>query len=314
MVGLDGRAVLVTGASGFIGQHLLHRLLQEAAHVWILTRSHSSDIPDSVNQVVAALQDLNPLTWRELELPKFDIVYHLGAYTPKDSSSANNLDRCFVDNVLGTRQLLDSISPLPSKVVLASTLDVYAPTLSDEVIDESSRLGPSTFYGSSKLFAESYLHHWARGVNVPALSLRYGHIYGPGEGAYRKLIPETIRRVLQGEPPAVEGDGTAMRDFLYIDDAVEATLRAGFTTDESHPFLNIVRGESVSVREIVGTLAELAGISTPIRYRSATVSGRNYFFDNSRMLGTLGSWPFVPLRTGLRNELDAMQSSVESSP
>jgi UDP-glucose 4-epimerase len=106
--------------------------------------------------------------------------------------------------------------------------------------------------------------------------LRYGHIFGPGEEAYEKLIPRTIRQLMQGEPPVLYGDGSAERDFLYMDDAVEATLQAAiFNVRELDP-VNIVRGESSPVFKIVEMLTAITKFQGNIRYMTDKLGGTSF--------------------------------------
>jgi nucleoside-diphosphate-sugar epimerase len=133
--------------------------------------------------------------------------------------------------------------------------------------------------------------------------LRYGHIYGPGEQAYRKLIPEAIRRLLRGEPPIVYGDGSAERDYLYVGDAVEATVRAATVEPAPAGPVNIVRGESCSIRHVVETLVQITGYPGTVQYLTDRPGGYSLRFDNRKMRAVLGEWPLVTLVEGLQREV-----------
>lgn len=305
MVGLRNRSVLVTGSTGFIGSRLVTHLVEEGATVWTLARTRSNLIPAQVTQIECALEALTSEVWSDLSLPNFDVLFHLGGFTPKEGATANDLESCFTANILGTRQLLNSIRPIPNKVVFSSTLDVYAPHDPRGVLCEDSAVGPKTLYGSSKLFCEDFIQHWADGHRIDFVCLRYGHIYGPGEGAYKKLIPETIKGYLTGSPPTLYGDGAALRDLLYVDDAVEATIRASAL--EGNATLNIVSGHSVSVRSVVEEIARLIGVPARINFRPEETPGRSYKFDNKLMAKLLGVWPLTQLSTGLKREIDSMR-------
>lgn len=309
---LRGQTVLVTGANGFIGRHLVERLVGEGVQVWTVVRqAREMGAARKVRQVVCPLERLGPDVWRQEGAPRFDVVFHLGGYTPKTGATANDLDRAFGDNIAGTRQLLASLTDTPRRVVFAGTLDVYAPCHDDNVISESSPLAPVSLYSSSKLFCEAYVSQWAVQAGSAAVVLRYGHIYGPGEEAYRKLIPETIRRLLEGISPVIYGTGNPTRDLLYVGDAVEATVRAVYSPVEHSGPINVVRGESATIRQITEMLVEISGFAGKIEYRTEMPDGRYFRFDNSKMVHELGSWPFVPLNTGLRIEFDSMRCAHE---
>ena len=177
-------------------------------------------------------------------------------------------------------------------------------------IDEASPVGPASLYGASKLFCEEMVRAWANRVEAPFAILRYGHIFGPGEEAYAKLIPQVIRRLLRGEAPVVWGDGTTTRDFLYVHDAVEATLRAVDHPASLEP-INVVRGAAVSIGETVELLAQLTSFAGEVRYLLDKPSGISLRFDSTRMLSCLGTWPLVSLEEGLRREIPHMTALVD---
>ena len=134
--------------------------------------------------------------------------------------------------------------------------------------------------------------------------LRYGHLFGPGEDAYRKLIPEAIRALVGGDEPVVYGAGRAERDFLYVEDAVEATVRAGGPAVGEVGPLNVVRGAAVSVMNVIETLVRITGFKGKIKYAPGALTGESRRFDSTRMHVTLGQWPLVPLEEGLRKEVE----------
>jgi UDP-glucose 4-epimerase len=135
------------------------------------------------------------------------------------------------------------------------------------------------------------------------VTLRIGHVYGPGEERYAKLVPETIRRVLAGQPPRMAGDGTDRRDLIYIDDAAEGLTRACFAQLEGVKTINLVRGESYSIREVVHTIMELAGYRGTVEQLPPPPGSFSTMFDNALMIRVLGGWNFVSLAAGLEQEI-----------
>ncbi|MBI5971509.1 MAG: NAD(P)-dependent oxidoreductase [Deltaproteobacteria bacterium] len=308
MISLNGKRVLLTGPKGFIGSHLLRRLLRETgAEVVALSRSGCGEKTDGIKWVNAPLEGLVRGTWETAGIKKFDIVIHIGGFTPKTSKDADNTGAIFRDNLIGTRSLFESLPEPPEKIVFASTLDVYGPPMDGRVIDEDTPVSPSGLYGASKLFCESLVRAHAKGCGCGYAVLRLGHIFGPGEEAYQKFIPQSIRALLRGEPPAVYGDGSAQRDYLYVSDAVEAALRATASDEKAIGPVNIVRGSSTTLLEAAETLVRISGFSGRPRLITDKPAGYSMRLDNSRMLKSLGKWDFVPLEEGLRLEWESMK-------
>lgn len=302
---LQGKTVLLTGATGFIGKHLVHRLrIIPGLRLILLSRKPMREEHKEVVWVQSSLEQLSHATWREAGIEYIDFVFHLGAFIPKVQDDANNIKSIYSDNLLGTRFLLESLLPMLPKIIFASTLDVYA-ILEDGIpIDETSPIMPISLYGASKFFCEQLVQVYARRYRFPFAILRYGHIFGPGEEAYGKLIPHTIRRLLQGEAPILFGDGSEKRDFLYVSDAVEATLRAAVSELSDLGPINIVRGISYSAIKIVSILMSVSGCQGSICFKSSKPSGRSSHFDNRRMRELLGEWPLVSIENGLKREID----------
>jgi UDP-glucose 4-epimerase len=309
MNSLDGKTVLVTGATGFIGQHLVNRLRQiKNIRLVLLTRKTCTERAPSEKWVCSSLDQLTPKLWRDNEITQIDVVFHLGAFTPKSASEVNQEEPVFRDNICGTRALLNSLPSLPERFLFASTLDVYS-IQTGKVLDEEAIVSPAGLYGASKLFCEQLINIHAGTQGFSSAILRYGHIFGPGEEAYEKLIPILIRRLLKGEPPVLFGDGSALRDFLYVADAVEATLRAVCSEKTNNGPVNIVSGQSVSIRDIAEELIKLTGFNGKIHYIKDKPAGDSFQFDNCRMKDLLGEWKFLSLEEGLQYEVDSFRIS-----
>jgi nucleoside-diphosphate-sugar epimerase len=247
-------------------------------------------------------------TWQDEGVDEIDVVFHLGAFIPKHSGAGNMVDEIFRSNLLGTRALLESLPSVPKKIVFASTVDVYAQPKDGHFLTESSPLSPPTLYGASKLFCEHLVQTFARQHGCGYAILRYGHIYGPGEEAYFKLIPVVIQALLQKKSPIVYGDGSVQRDLLYVEDAVEAALRAAVAEIEKIDPVNVVSGKSISIRQIVEILTALCDHTQQTTYLLDRPAGRSLKFSSDRMTELFGSWNMVPLQDGLRQEVTYFQN------
>jgi UDP-glucose 4-epimerase len=308
---LDGKVILVTGANGFIGAHLVARLSKIAGiKLLLLSRQQRQSIQQNMVWLKSELAQLTPGYWNRHGISHIDYVFHLGAFTPKIGSEVNRINSAIEDNILGTHALLESLPGKIKKIVFSSTLDVYAQSEYGDLLTENARIAPSSLYGSSKLFCESLVDVWAKKRSCGYALLRYGHIYGPGEEKYEKLIPVVIRNLLSNKAPVVHGDGSALRDFLYVGDAVEATIRAALIDDNLGP-VNIVRGESISLKNIVNLLIHLFGDNKKIHYLTGKPNGNSFRFDNDMMIKLLGNWTKFSLEEGLVAEIDAFRRTTD---
>jgi UDP-glucose 4-epimerase len=278
------KVVVVTGASGFIGSAVMRQLsTKDGCQALGLSRSSNDALPPHVKQI--------------------DALIHLAAYTPKSGADRDQRDEIVSSNVASFHRLLQSLPTVPKRVVFCSSLDVYAEDAFERSVDELARTAPAGLYGASKLFGESLTRAYAEQAGCEHVVLRLGHIYGPGESRYRKLVPETIRRVLRGQPPRQYGEGRDLRDLLYVGDVAEAIVRAATLPLGDKYVINIASGKSVEIRRIVQLISEIAGYRGPIEQHASASRPLSIEFDTRLMRETLGLWPTVSLEDGLHREV-----------
>lgn len=283
--------ILVTGTSGFIGKKLLTALVREygADHILAFTSKPTSECRYVLHNDYNFESDY----LLRFGYSRISTIIHAGAFTPKNVVESNDLVSC-TSNISNTLKLLQLKLPELKKIIFLSTLDVYGKS---DVINEQSLVQPNSIYGHSKLYCEEMIHRWAKTNHKVFHLLRVGHIYGPGEEAYQKLIPATIKKLLGGQPLQVWGTGNEIRSFLFIDDLILAILKAlKFEVDLG--IINLVSGSMVTVRELVDILVEISGINASIDILPMTSEGKNLVFDNSKMKMKLGNIE-TPLRQGL---------------
>lgn len=305
MISLAGKTVLVTGATGFIGGHLLDRLRKvPGVRLILLSRSSEPCLASGDIWVRSALDQLTRETWANHGIKEIDVIFHFGAFIPKRSIEGDKIDEVYRDNLIGTRALLESLPCIPERFVFSSSVDVYSKSDTPIVLTEESSLGPTNLYGASKLFCEQLIRAYSSRSGCAYAILRFGHIYGPGEGLYVKLIPQVIRAMLINETPVIYGDGTTLRDFMFVGDAVEATMRAATVDQKKIDALNIVSGHSKTINEFVSLLAEASDFSGRIEYRAGAPGGISLIFSAKKMFETLGQWKLTPLQAGLLQEVN----------
>jgi UDP-glucose 4-epimerase len=267
--------VLLTGASGFIGS----RLLDAACDAWgeqnvIVLSSRPARrgrsivygpgyAIDAAGQALAA-----EAQW----------LLHAGAFTPKSGATANDLAGCN-GNIAFTAGLLGLELPKLARIVYLSTLDVYAAA---PLIAEDSPVQPASLYGWSKLYCEQMVAQYAAQRGLVAQVLRIGHVYGPGEEQYAKVLPNAIRNILAGQPVELWGEGRELRSLIYIGDVLRAIMAAA-ELPQSLGVTNIVGGQPLAIRDLLQRVIALSGKPVPLVQRSWNGTPRDYVFDTSKM-------------------------------
>jgi UDP-glucose 4-epimerase len=307
------RTIAVTGARGFIGAATVRKLARlPDTKVVALARSRPADATDpNIQWIESSLEALQPSHWHALETTSLDAIVHLAAFTPKSAAERDSAPEIISANVVGLQALIESLRQhRPRRIVFASTLDVYSRSAFDHPVDERSPIGPAGLYGLSKLFGEGLAASWARSAGSEHVTLRIGHVYGPGEDRYAKLVPETIRRLLAGKPARIAGEGTDRRDLLYVDDADEALARSCTAALNGVRTINVARGESYSILDIVNTIADLLGQRGLVEQLPGSTDAYSTVFDTTLMTQVLGAWTFLPLAEGLKQEIAQLREGA----
>jgi UDP-glucose 4-epimerase len=293
--------ILLTGASGFVGAKLLVALTEQygAENISILS---SKKNPNYMTVLYNGEYKIGLENKSQLEL--VDVLIHAGAFIPKASTDANQLKGCN-SNILVTEQLLNINFRNLKKIIFLSTVDVYGPSA---LIDEKSSLNPRSLYGMSKLYCEKMITTYCEKLKVDNIVLRVGHIYGPGEEKYQKVLPVTIKKLIRDEPVVLWGEGLDLRSFIYIDDVVQAVIRA-IALKEKIGLINVVGGVSISIRELVKKLLSLMELNKVIGKKKISTAPVDLVFDNSLVKKYLLPYE-IPLDSGLRAEIKHMKEML----
>ena len=293
--------ILLTGASGFIGKHLLAELIQEYGKDSILALT-STTVEEAHYLLHNGYNFEADYFIKSGYGTQIDTIIHAGAYTPKSSKGANDVVKCN-SNIITADKLLSADLPNLKKIIYLSTLDVYGPA---EVISESSLVQPGSLYGESKLYVEKMITVWANANNKVHQILRVGHVYGPGEQAYQKIIPLTIKKLLQGQPLQIWGTGKEIRSFIYIEDVVKGIVNALKLTINSG-IINLVSSQKITIAALVYKLIAFSGKSIVPEVVPVDVPGKDFVFDNHKMKDLLFSNE-TSLDDGLFQEWNYMKS------
>lgn len=226
-----GRRVLVTGATGMIGSWLAKELLEEGAHVvaLVLDLDPQSELVRSgdvrrVALVNGALEDLGALE-RAVTVHEVDTVFHLGAQTLVEAAHRAPL-RTWEANVRGTWNVLEACRihrDLVERVVIASSDKAYGEAESLPYTEETP-LTPRHPYEVSKTCADLIAQSYHHAYGLPVAVARCGNVYGGGDLNWSRIVPGTIRSLLDGERPLIRSDGTYARDYVYVRDVARAYM------------------------------------------------------------------------------------------
>ncbi|MEC1291097.1 GDP-mannose 4,6-dehydratase [Bacillus mojavensis] len=222
--------VFVTGCTGLLGSYLVKELIEQGANVTGLVRDH---VPQSnlyqgehvkkMNIVQGALEDL-PVIERAFGEYEIDTVFHLAAQAIVGVANRNPVST-FEANILGTWNVLEACRkhPLIKRVIVASSDKAYGDQ-ENLPYDEDMPLQGKHPYDVSKSCADLISHTYFHTYGLPVCITRCGNLYGGGDLNFNRIIPQTIQLVLNGEAPEIRSDGTFVRDYFYIEDAVQAYL------------------------------------------------------------------------------------------
>ncbi|MCC7495668.1 MAG: NAD-dependent epimerase/dehydratase family protein [Fimbriimonadaceae bacterium] len=309
----QGRRVLVTGAGGFVGGQLCAALLREGATVTALLLDQRPQLAldllgagSRVNRVAGNLCD-EGLLERVLQSYEVDTVFHLAAQALVGVAAKGPVPTLEA-NIRGTWLLLEACRLVGiERVVVASSDKAYGPQRVLPYTEDASLAGSGP-YDASKVCTDVLTRMYATAFGLPAAVTRCANLYGPGDLHASRLVPELCRAVLAGRRPQIRSDGSPTRDYLYIDDAVEAYLLLGAAADRPEVrgrAFNFGTGREVSVLELVQTMITVAGADLePEVLGAARGEIDRQVLDSSLARATLGWAPQVALADGLRQTLD----------
>jgi nucleoside-diphosphate-sugar epimerase len=266
--------VLVSGGAGFIGSHLVDKLIEQGHYVYALDNfstgkmSNLSEVKGSKNLEIIR-SDIRRISASLIaKLKRVEGICHLAAMADVRASIDNPILTSDV-NVMGTLRVLETAKTLKVKrVVFASSAAVYG--LAEEFpIDEEMKMAPISPYGASKAACELYCRAFEESTGVETVSLRYFNVYGPRQtaGQYSGVIAKFAGNLLRGEALEIFGDGSQSRDFVYVDDVVDATIRALQRKLESRAF-NIASGVEITISDLSEIMQTLVEKHSSVRFLS----------------------------------------------
>jgi UDP-glucose 4-epimerase len=300
--------VLITGGAGFIGRALANQLYQRGHSVRVLDDLSSGD-PSTLDPGVSFSRgDVSdvPKLWSLLQ--GIEVVFHLAARVSVPASVLYPREYNTV-NVGGTVSLLEACRDVGTvrRVVLASSATAYGdqPT---QPVHEAMEPHPTVPYAVSKLAAEQYLFTIGRLSGFETVALRIFNAYGPGQPlppTHPPVIPQVMQQVLGGGSVVVFGDGSQTRDFVYIDDVVNALIAAAQAPNIDRCVINVGSGVETSINALIEQIGRITGKRPNVLHNRESSGGLSRLVaDLSKASELLKYKPRVSLEAGLRKLLE----------
>ncbi|SDN52971.1 NAD-dependent epimerase/dehydratase family protein [Bacillus sp. OK048] len=255
---------IITGGAGFIGSYLVEELYKRGFEVHVLDNLITGRLENVHPSAIIHVEDIRGTKAKQIIIKeKPDIVFHLAAQADVGKSiSEPNYDASV--NINGTINILEACHEAGvRKIIFASTSAVYG-DLETDLLSEADLTVPISYYGLSKLNAESYIRLFCQLNRLPFTILRYGNVYGPrqlpkGEGG---VIAVFLDRIKRHEILSIHGDGEQTRDFIYVKDIVLANIAA--IDRGNYETFNISTSKTTSINQLIGYLNKIH--SSPIEY------------------------------------------------
>jgi nucleoside-diphosphate-sugar epimerase len=313
---MPGKA-LVTGGGGFIGSHLVDRLLRDGNEVRVLDNfatGHRENLLGVDGEIELVEGDIQSYERVHNAVRGCELVFHLAALPSVPRSIQDPLTST-ASNVTGTLNvLLAARDEDVRRIVFASSSSVYGPQREFPQREEAAAR-PISPYGVSKLAAEGYCRAFTRVYGLETVALRYFNVFGPRQdplSQYAAVIPKFITAVLRGERPVVFGDGEQSRDFTYIDNTVDGTVLAGSAEGAEGETFNVACGEATTLNELVRHIGELSGKPVEATYAERQPGDLDRSLaDISRAREVLAYEPAVDIRAGLEKTFVHLSSEEQ---
>ena len=308
--------VLVTGGAGFIGSNLADALIRQGCEVGIIDNFVTGS-RNNLDEIAGSFEffegDINDNAALERALNGVEVVFHEAAL-PSVPRSVNDPAETHLACVDGTfNLLLKARDSGVRRLVYAASSSAYGdqPVLPKV---ETMAPDPRSPYAAAKLTGEYYCSVFNNVYGLETISLRYFNVFGPRQdpsSMYSGVISRFIDALMSGETPIIYGDGEQTRDFTYIDNVVDANIKAAQTTSGLGQVMNAANGDRVSLNELLDTLKRIVGrTDAEPRYEPERKGDvKHSQADNRRAVEHLGYKKLVGLEEGLKSTIDWWQNS-----
>jgi len=294
----QGKRILVTGGTGFIGSHLVPRILDEGGEVSVLTRQEKSSKEVNFIRGDIAAPDVSEKITKNI-----DVIFHLAGYADV-SGAIKNPAIAFEANAAGTFYLLDSARKNGvGRFVYISSVRVYGdPQYTPQ--DETHPLKPKEFYGASKLIGELYCTVFNGNYGLSTVIVRPFSVYGPGElpkaGSLSGVVSIFVRNAFEGQEILITGDGSQTKDFVYISDVIDGLILVATNDECIGDVFNLGYGKGVSINRLAELVIENTKANASIRHIPQVQENVSNSADISKAKSILNYSPKVPIEEGVQ--------------
>ena len=318
---LKNKSVLVTGGAGFIGSHLVDRLIKEEPENLVVVDNFFLGKESNLNEAKKKYltlkihnqdaSDYNAMK-KIIEENGIEVVFNL-AIIPLPTSLIKP-EWTFRENVnitltvceLARNNYFDTLIHFSSSEAYGTS--EYAP------MDEKHPLNGTTPYAASKAASDQLVFSYCKTFGIDASIIRPFNNYGPrqNEGSYAGVIPLTIKRILNGEAPVIYGDGKQTRDYLYVTDTANAAIEVHNSKSTRNKVLNIASGKEISIETLIKLIAKYLSCDIPIVYeRERPGDVRRHIANIYLCADLIGFKPTVSLEEGLKKTVDWYQEKMK---
>ena len=299
-------SVLVTGGAGFVGSHLVRRLVGQGRRVRVLddlSTGRMANLAGCEHQIEFVAGDLRRPEDVAAAARDTELVFHLGAL-PSVPRSIEDPRTTLAVNIEGTLNvLLAALEAGSARVVLASSSSVYGDAGPLPRV-ETTRPVPLSPYAVSKLAAEGLCASFSRARRLQTVCLRYFNVFGPGQdpaSPYAAVVPRFMSAIAAGRAIEIDGSGEQTRDFTYVDDVVDANLRAATADLPAGSVLNVAAGRATTVNRLADSVGDALGCEVRRSHRPARPQEVEHSWaDVARARDWLGHASRIELDEGLR--------------
>jgi UDP-glucose 4-epimerase len=317
---LKNRSVLITGGAGFIGSHLVDRLVQEEPEGIVVVDNFFLGKESNLREARANYPDLKVYhqdasdyeRMKEiLEKEAVEVIFNLAviplpaSLTKPRWSFEQNVDITLTVCELAREDIFDTLVHFSSSEAYGTS--EYAP------MDEKHPLNATTPYAASKAASDHLVFSYCRTFGIDASVIRPFNNYGPrqNEGSYAGVIPLTIKRIMQGLPPVIYGDGFQTRDYLYVTDTANAAIEIYNHNSTRSRALNIASGREISIKALIKAIADYMKFDLPIIYEKERPGDVRRHIANVYLAEDLiGFRPTVDINEGLWRTVDWYRSEL----